>query len=83
MLGQLLEQGNAYHCYCSKQELEDMRNAQLARKEKPRYDGRCRQRTAPVPGIQPVIRFKNPLEGEVVVEDLVHGPVGIPERRTG
>ena len=75
VLGQMLEQGNAYHCYCSKQELEDMRNAQLARKEKPRYDGRCRQRTAPAPGIQPVIRFKNPLEGEVVVEDLVHGPV--------
>ncbi len=75
VLSQMLDQGKAYHCYCSKQELEDMRNAQLARKEKPRYDGRCRQRTAPVPGVQPVIRFKNPLEGEVVVEDLVHGPV--------
>ncbi|HEY4342373.1 MAG TPA: glutamate--tRNA ligase [Steroidobacteraceae bacterium] len=75
VLGQMLEQGNAYHCYCSKQELEDMRNAQLARKEKPRYDGRCRHRTSPVPGVQPVIRFKNPLDGEVVVEDLVHGPV--------
>ena len=75
VLRQMLDQGNAYHCYCSKQELEDMRNAQLARKEKPRYDGRCRQRTAPVPGAQPVIRFKNPLDGAVVVEDLVHGPV--------
>jgi glutamyl-tRNA synthetase len=75
VLSQMLDQGKAYHCYCSKQELEDMRNGQLARKEKPRYDGRCRQRTAAVPGVQPVIRFKNPLEGEVVVEDLVHGPV--------
>jgi glutamyl-tRNA synthetase len=75
VLQQLLAQGKAYHCYCSKEELEAMRNAQLARKEKPRYDGRCRHRTAPVPGIQPVVRFKNPLEGEVVVEDLVHGPV--------
>jgi glutamyl-tRNA synthetase len=75
VLGQMLEQGNAYHCYCSKQELEDMRNAQLARKEKPRYDGRCRHRTSPVAGVQPVIRFKNPLDGEVVVEDLIHGPV--------
>ena len=75
VLRQMLDQGHAYHCYCSKQELEDMRNGQLARKEKPRYDGRCRQRTAPAPGIQPVIRFKNPLTGEVVVEDLVHGPV--------
>ncbi len=49
VLSQMLERGQAYHCYCSKQELEDMRNAQLARKEKPRYDGRCRNRTAPAP----------------------------------
>jgi glutamyl-tRNA synthetase len=75
VLTQLLAQGKAYHCYCSKEELEEMRNGQLARKEKPRYDGRCRHRLAPVPGVQPVVRFKNPLDGEVVVEDLVHGPV--------
>jgi glutamyl-tRNA synthetase len=75
VLRQLLAQGKAYHCYCSKEELEQMRNAQLARKEKPRYDGRCRGRLAPVPGVQPVLRFKNPLDGEVVVQDLVHGPV--------
>jgi glutamyl-tRNA synthetase len=75
VLNQMLAQGNAYHCYCSREELEEMRNAQLLRKEKPRYDGRCRQRTTPVAGVQPVIRFKNPLEGEVMVEDLVHGPV--------
>ena len=37
-----LDSGKAYHCWCSKEELEAMRNAQLARKEKPRYDGRCR-----------------------------------------
>ncbi len=75
VLKQLLAQGKAYHCYCSKEELEEMRNGQLARKEKPRYDGRCRQRVAPEPGVQPVVRFKNPLDGEVVVEDLVHGQV--------
>jgi glutamyl-tRNA synthetase len=75
VLRQMLAAGNAYHCYCSKEELETMRNGQLARKEKPRYDGRCRQRTAPVPGVRPVVRFKNPLAGEVIVEDLVHGPV--------
>jgi glutamyl-tRNA synthetase len=75
VLEQLLADGNAYHCYCSKEELEQMRNAQLARKEKPRYDGRCRHRSAPVAGVQPVVRFRNPLEGEVVVDDLVHGPV--------
>jgi len=75
VLSQLLAEGNAYHCYCSKEELEAMRNAQLAAKEKPRYDGRCRHRTSPVPGVKPVIRFKNPQDGEVLVQDLVHGPV--------
>src|SRR5665213_4172253 len=75
VLKEMLAQGTAYHCYCSKEELEEMRNGQLARKQKPRYDGRCRHRTIPVAGVHPVIRFKNPLEGEVVVEDLVHGPV--------
>ncbi len=75
VLSQLLTEGNAYRCYCSKAELEEMRNAQLARKEKPRYDGRCRHRNVPVTGVRPVIRFKNPLDGDVVVEDLVHGPV--------
>jgi glutamyl-tRNA synthetase len=75
VLEQLLAEGNAYYCYCSKEELEEMRNAQLARKQKPRYDGRCRHRSTAVAGVQPVVRFKNPLEGEVIVEDLVHGLV--------
>ncbi|HVC28280.1 MAG TPA: glutamate--tRNA ligase [Gammaproteobacteria bacterium] len=72
---QLLKEGHAYHCYCSKQELEQMRSEQQARKQKPRYDGRCRQLTAPRPGIQPVIRFKNPVSGQTVVDDLVRGRV--------
>ncbi|HEV2212542.1 MAG TPA: glutamate--tRNA ligase, partial [Gammaproteobacteria bacterium] len=72
---QLLNGGHAYHCYCSKQELEAMRAEQMARKEKPRYDGRCRSRTAPVPGVAPVIRFKNPQDGQTVVEDAVKGRV--------
>src|SRR3984885_14698615 len=75
VLEQLLAEGNAYYCYCSKEELEEMRNAQLARKQKPRYDGRGRHRSTAVAGVQPVVRFKNPLEGEVIVEDLVHGLV--------
>jgi glutamyl-tRNA synthetase len=70
----LLDTGKAYRCYCSKEELDAMREAQLARKEKPRYDGRWRDSSAAPPaGIAPVIRFRNPLDGEVVVEDLVHG----------
>ncbi|HSN18452.1 MAG TPA: glutamate--tRNA ligase [Gammaproteobacteria bacterium] len=72
---QLLEQGHAYQCYCSKEELEAMRAAQMARKEKPRYDGRCRDRKEPVSGVPPVIRFKNPQDGQTVVEDAVKGRV--------
>jgi glutamyl-tRNA synthetase len=75
VLDQFVREGKAYHCYCSKQELDEMRAAQTARKEKPRYDGRCRQRTSPVPGVSPVVRFRNPDEGSVVVEDVVHGPI--------
>jgi glutamyl-tRNA synthetase len=65
--------GHAYRCYCSKAELDEMRAQQMARKEKPRYDGRCRDRTAPLAGVTPVIRFRNPQVGEVVVDDQVHG----------
>jgi glutamyl-tRNA synthetase len=75
VIQQLLAEGKAYRCYCTKQELDQLRADQMVRKEKPRYDGRWRDRTDSRPGVQPVIRFKNPLEGEVVVEDLVHGRV--------
>ena len=75
VLAQMLERGQAYRCYCSKAELDALREQQLARKEKPRYDGRCRERTEPRAGVEPAIRFRNPLDGEVVVEDLVHGRV--------
>jgi len=70
-----LADGRAYHCYCSKEELEEMRTAQLARKEKPRYDGRCRNHGVTRPGVTPVVRFANPRDGVVVVDDVVHGPV--------
>ncbi|CAK0769226.1 glutamate--tRNA ligase [Gammaproteobacteria bacterium] len=72
---QLLAQGKAYHCYCTKEELEQMRTDQMARKEKPRYDGRCRNENKPRAGITPVIRFRNPLEGITVVDDLIRGKV--------
>jgi glutamyl-tRNA synthetase len=71
----LLASGKAYRCYCSKAELEQMRTEQTARGEKPRYDGRWRERTDSVAGVAPVVRFKNPLDGEVVVDDVVHGRV--------
>jgi glutamyl-tRNA synthetase len=75
VLERMLREDSAYRCYCSKERLERLREEQLARKEKPRYDGRCRDGAEPVAGVEPVIRFRNPLEGDVVVEDLVHGPV--------
>jgi len=71
----MLKAGTAYRCYCSREELEQMRAEQAARKERPRYDGRCRARTAPAPGVNPVIRFKNPQDGSVVVHDLIKGDI--------
>ena len=75
VIEELLAAGKAYRCYCSKEELEQMRAQQIARGEKPRYDGRWRERTDALPGVAPVVRFKNPLTGEVTVDDVVHGRV--------
>jgi glutamyl-tRNA synthetase len=75
VIDELLASGKAYRCYCSKEELEQMRAQQIARGEKPRYDGRWRERTDSIAGVSPVVRFKNPLTGEVVVDDVVHGRV--------
>jgi glutamyl-tRNA synthetase len=72
---QLLASGNAYHCYCTKPELDDIRQQQMAAGDKTRYDGRCRERTEPRQGVDPVVRFRNPLDGEVVVNDQVKGRV--------
>jgi glutamyl-tRNA synthetase len=71
----MLQAGTAYRCYCTKQELDALREQQVARKEKPRYAGVCRERTEPRPGVAPVVRFRTPLDGVVVVQDLVHGLV--------
>jgi glutamyl-tRNA synthetase len=80
VLERMLREGTAYRCYCTKQELEEERAKQLARKEKPRYSGLCRDRTDAREGVAPVVRFKNPMDGTVVVEDLVHGPVTFENR---
>jgi glutamyl-tRNA synthetase len=71
----ILAEGNAYRCYCSKEDLDRMRTAQTVRGHKPRYDGRCRNRTDSPSAVPYVVRFKNPLDGEVVVDDVVHGRV--------
>jgi glutamyl-tRNA synthetase len=80
VIAQLLDQGAAYRCYCSKDELEAMRQQQLGRKEKPRYDGRCREIRGVRAGAEVAIRFKNPLYGEVIVDDQVHGRVVFQNR---
>ena len=80
VMQQLLSSGDAYHCYCSKEELDQRRAAQMAAGEKPRYDGRCRNRTEPRPGVEPVVRFRNPDEGSVLVDDLIKGPIEFQNR---
>ncbi len=75
----LLEEGKAYYCYCTPEELEAMREEALAKGLPPRYDGRCRNLASPPPDAPPpVIRFKTPQEGETVVHDLVKGDVTFP-----
>ncbi len=74
---QLLESGHAYHCYCSRERLDEMRETATREKRKPRYDGTCRHRTEPVPGVEPVLRFKTPETGSVVIDDLVKGTIEI------
>nr|VFK27641.1 MAG: glutamyl-tRNA synthetase [Candidatus Kentron sp. MB]VFK33022.1 MAG: glutamyl-tRNA synthetase [Candidatus Kentron sp. MB]VFK75697.1 MAG: glutamyl-tRNA synthetase [Candidatus Kentron sp. MB] len=74
VIERLLDEGQAYRCYCSHERLDAMRAEQTARKMKPRYDGYCRER-ADSPNTPFVIRFRNPLSGEVVVNDLVRGAV--------
>jgi glutamyl-tRNA synthetase len=73
----LVAAGNAYPCYASKEELDEMRETAKREGRPMRYDGRWRDRDpkeAP-PGVKPVIRLKAPSEGETVVEDMVQGPV--------
>jgi glutamyl-tRNA synthetase len=75
----LLATGKAYYCYCSPEELRDMRETALREGRSPRYDGRWRDRDpADAPsGVSPSIRLKAPRDGETVVDDLVQGKVRV------
>jgi glutamyl-tRNA synthetase len=82
VIAQLLEQGLAYYCYTSQEELDALRELQRANNQKPRYDGRWRPfpgRALPPapPGVQPVVRFCNPLVGVVAWDDQVKGRIAI------
>jgi glutamyl-tRNA synthetase len=74
VIQKLIDKNLAYYCDCPKERLESLREQQMERKEKPRYDGHCRGRQVD-PGRPHVIRFRTPLEGSVVVDDLVRGKV--------
>lgn len=72
---ELFDRGTAYRCYCTAEELDARRKEAMAQGKVPRYDGRCRQLTAPVPGKEAAIRFKASSEGEIVIDDMVKGKV--------
>ena len=82
VIARMLAEGSAYHCYCTPAELDAMREAQRARGDKPRYDGRWRPEpgkampAAPA-GQQPVVRFRNPTDGLVTWNDMVKGQISI------
>jgi len=75
---QLLDDGHAYHCFCSRERLDRLRESQRATGEKPRYDHHCRDLGRnPEPGMPSVVRFRNPVDGSVVFEDVVRGRVEV------
>lgn len=76
VIDQLLKEGKAYRCYCTKERLEKLREEQMANKQKPRYDGCCRNLTEEKSGPF-VIRFKNPESGSVIFDDFIRGHIEI------
>ena len=73
----LLKEGKAYRCNCSKSHLDSVREEQMRNKEKPRYNGHCRDRDLPADTPGSVVRFKNPQEGTVVFHDAVRGRIEV------
>ncbi len=71
----LLKAGKAYHCYCTPEELETRRKEAMAAGKPPKYDRKCRSRSAPIAGRTPAVRFLSSDEGQTVVRDLIRGAV--------
>lgn len=80
VVNDLRESKQVYFCYCLPHELEAMRAAQKAAGEKPRYDGRCRRRSEPRDGVNPVVRLKTPQHGTVRFTDEIKGEVVVDNR---
>nr|VXZ81989.1 Glutamate--tRNA ligase [Klebsiella pneumoniae] len=81
VIDEMLEAGTAYKCYCSKERLEALREEQMAKGEKPRYDGRCRHSHEHHADDEPcVVRFANPQEGSVIFDDQIRGPIEFSNR---
>ena len=83
VIQQLLDEGKAYRCYCSRERLDTLREQQMANKEKPRYDGKCRDLNSESETNTDgdyVIRFRNPKQGVVEIDDLVRGNISIANR---
>ncbi|MGM0563697.1 MAG: glutamate--tRNA ligase [Pseudomonadota bacterium] len=76
VIDELLAAGKAYRCTCSRERIDALREEQRAAKQKPRYDGCCRAKNIAADCGEPyVVRFKNPLEGEVVIDDQIKGRI--------
>ncbi len=75
----LINQGKAYYCKCTREEVDEMRKKAMDKGEKPKYDGRCRE-LGLGPGEGRVVRFKAPLRGETVFNDLLKGPIAVDNR---
>lgn len=78
VIDQLLQQGDAYYCECSKERLDTLRDTQMQAGEKPKYDGLCRNKNLKKStDTNQVVRFKNPQDGHITIHDHVRGDVSI------
>ncbi len=77
----LIDQGDAYYCYCTPERLEEMRNEQMKNKQPPGYDRHCRDLSVPentfkwMSGLKRVVRFRTPLAGKTTFRDIIRGDV--------
>ncbi|MFI3122766.1 MAG: glutamate--tRNA ligase [Methylococcales bacterium] len=79
IIGKLLQTDHAYYCDCSKEELETLREQQMAAKEKPRYNGKCRNANK-AQSDKTVVRFKTPIDGAITIADLVKGDITVANK---